>query len=134
MELTIYQSFSFAYLLFANLKMSGLSITHSACWHPPSPGIIPPQPYTQNLHSVPSHPTEGLPIMKLQRCQNHISKRKWGFFSKKMLKIIEEEKSHSPERVAKYGVQIRKTKFHPNGSPPTSSPLDISSSIRSEFG
>ena len=134
MELTIYQSFSFAYLLFANLKMSGLSITHSACWHPPSPGIISPQPYTQNLHSVPSHPTEGLPIMKLQRCQNHISKRKWGFFSKKMLKIIEEEKSHSPERVAKYGVQIKRPNSLPSVSSSPSFPLNISSSIRTEFG
>jgi len=72
--------------------------------------------------------------MKLQRCQNHISKRKWGFFSKKMLKIIEEEKSHSPERVAKYGVQIKRPNSIPSVSPLPSSPSDISSSIRSDFG
>ena len=98
MELAIYRFFSFAYPLFASLKMSSLSVIHSGYWHPPSPDIIPLQTYTQNLHSVPSDPTKGLPIMKLQRLLIHISKREWGLFSKKMLKM-REEKSHSPKEL-----------------------------------
>ena len=98
MELAIYRFFSFAYPLFASLKMSSLSVIHSGYWHPPSPDIIPLQTYTQNLHSVPSYPTKRLPNMKLQKCQNHISKRECGLFSKKMQKE-REEKSHSPKEL-----------------------------------
>ena len=68
---------------FASPNIAGLSVIHSGYCHPPSPDIIPLQTYTQNLHSVPSYPTKGLPTMKLQRCQKHMSKREWGLFSKK---------------------------------------------------
>ena len=133
MVLAIYRSFSFAYLLFASLKMSGLSIIHSGYCHPPSPDIIPLQTYTQNLHSVPSYPTKGLPTMKLQRCQKHMSKREWGLFSKKCWKW--ETKSPTLPNSCKTRSSNKKTKF------PFQVwvhllpfPLDISPSIRSEFG
>ena len=107
MELAIYRSFSFAYPLFASLKMSGLSIIHSGYWHPPSPDIIPPQSYTQNLHSIPSHPTKGIPIMKLQRWQNQ-QKRVGIIFSKKMMK---RRKVPLSQKSCKTWSSNKKTKF-----------------------
>ena len=101
--------FILLYLLFASLKMSGLSIIHSGYCHPPSPDIIPLQTYTQNLHSVPSYPTKGLPTMKLQRCQKHMSKREWGLFSKKCWKW--ETKSPTLPNSCKTRSSNKKTKF-----------------------
>ena len=39
--LVIYRSFSFAYPLSASLKMSGMSMTYSGYWYPPSPDNSP---------------------------------------------------------------------------------------------
>ena len=61
-----------------------------------------------------------------------ISKRELELSSLK--KWWKEEKSHSPKRVAKHGVQIKRPNSFPSVSPSPSFPLDISSSIRSEFG
>ena len=90
---------------------------------------IPPQPQNQQFKRVPIHPTKVLPSQNSKEFKSYQQGR---------VELSALKKREVPlsirKRVTKYGVQIRKTKFHPNGSPPTSSPLDISSSIRSEFG
>ena len=60
--LAIYRFFSFAYSLFVSLKMSGMSITYSGYWYPPSPDNSPHNK-TQNLHSEPIHLEWSIQVM-----------------------------------------------------------------------
>ena len=52
--LVIYRSFSLRTHCFASLKMSGMSITYSGYWYPPSPDDSPHNK-TRNLHSESIH-------------------------------------------------------------------------------
>ena len=104
----IYRSFSFAYPLFASLKMSGLSVIYFGYWHSPTPDTIPPQSQTQNLHSVPTHPKRSYHPRTLKKF-NVTSAKEYGvIFFKKMMKERKEVPYSIPKRVAKYGVQIKR--------------------------
>ena len=108
MELAICRSFSFAYSLFASLKMSGPSVTYSGYWHPPLPDIIPPQSQTQNLHIVPIHPTKVLPSQNFKEFKVLSAKESGVSSLKKEWEKRKEVPSSIPKRVAKYGVQIER--------------------------
>jgi len=135
MILVIYWSFSFMYPLFASLKMSGLSVTYSGYWHPPTPDIIPPDNHKPKISTVCPLIPKGLTISKLQR-NSMLHKQRSMELS--FLKNDDERKKRSSilhsQKSCKIWSSNKKTKFHPSVSPFPSSPPDILSSIRSEFG
>ena len=122
--LAIYRFFSFAYSLFVSLKMSGMSITYSGYWYPPSPDNSP-HDKTQNLHSEPIHLKWSIqantPFPKLY----HYGV--WVIFLKKKTKIhISIQKTFARS-------SNKKTKDFLCVCPFPPSPLIIISSIRSGF-
>ena len=119
MVLAICRSFSFAYPLFASLKMSGLSVTSSGYWHPPTPDTIPLQSQTQNLHSVPTHPKRSYHPGTPKKF-NVTSAKEYGviFYKKYDEKKRRKKKFHTPfQKSCKMRSWNKKTKFDPSVSP-----------------
>ena len=109
MVLAIHRSFSLTYPSFASPKMSGLSVTYSGYWHPPTPDIIPPDNHKPKISTVCPLIPKGLTILELQRNSMLHQQRSMELSSlKKMMKERKEVPYSIPKRVAKYGVQIKR--------------------------
>ena len=98
MVLVIYRSFSFAYPLFASLKMSGMSITYPGYWYLPSPDKIPT---TSKSKFYPIILEKVFPF-KNSKYSKVVPAKEYGVSSyKKMMKREKKKRAHGSHRTCR---------------------------------